>query len=144
MKEKIKLLLIYLFTLIMTIMVSIVFSHNSINIIGLIFIILFNVILFILLIKYMNINKSLISKLLFVIVLLFIPLIIDIDYFISSYIQSTPTLIFPEIILIILNIILIPYVYIFDILFRLGIIKFSFIIIPLFFYILYIIIKKIL
>lgn len=144
MKEKIKLILIYLFTLILTIIISIVFSHKSINTIGLIFMLLFNIALFIFLIRYMNISKDLISKFLFIIFLLFIPLIIDIDYFISSYIQSTPTLIFPEIILIILNIILIPYVYIFDILFRLGIIEFSFIIIPLFFYILYIIIKKIL
>ncbi|GEM_PF-1941031 len=144
MNEKIKLLLIYLFTLIMTIMISIVFRHSSIKIIGLIFIILFNITLFIFLLKHMNINKTLVSKFLFVIVLLYIPLIIDIDYFISSYIQSTPTLIFPEIILVILNIILIPYVYIFDILFRLGIIEFSFIIIPFFYYILYLIIKKIL
>lgn len=144
MKEKIKLLLIYLFTLVITIIISIVFPHKSIDIIGLILIILFNVTLFILLIKYLNINKSLISKFLFIIVLLFIPLIIDVDYFISSYIQSTPNLIFPEMILAISNIILIPYVYIFDILFRLGVIEISFIIIPLFFYMLYIVIKKIL
>lgn len=105
---------------------------------------LFNLALFILLIKYKNINKNLISKFLFIIFLLFIPLIIDIDYFVSSYTQSTPILIFPDIILFILNIILIPFIFIFEILFNLGLIKFSFIIIPLFFYILYIIIKKIL
>ncbi len=141
--EKIKLLLIYLFTLIVTIIISIIFSNQSINTIGLIFMLLFNITLFIFLTKYMNISGSLISKFLFIIFLLFIPLIIDIDYFVSSYIQSTPVLIFPDIILFILNIILIPFIYIFEILFNLGVIKFSFIIIPLFFYILYIIIKKI-
>lgn len=144
MREKIKLLLIYLFIVIVTIIILITFSHNSINTIELILMLLFNLALFILLIKYKNISKNLISKFLFIIFLLFIPLIIDIDYFVSSYTQSTPILIFPDIILFILNIILIPFISIFEILFNLGLIKFSFIIIPLFFYILYIIIKKIL
>lgn len=144
MREKIKLLLIYLFILIVTIIILITFSHNSINTIELVLMLLFNLALFILLIKYKNISKNLISKFLFIIFLLFIPLIIDIDYFVSSYTQSTPILIFPDIILFILNIILIPFISIFEILFNLGLIKFSFIIIPLFFYIPYIIIKKIL
>lgn len=142
--EKIKLVLIYLFTLIVTIIISIVFSHKSISTIGLISMLLFNIALFILLVKYMNISKDLISKFLFIIFLLFIPLIIDIDYFVLSYTQSTPILIFPDIVLFILNVILIPFIYIFEILFNLGVSEFSFIIIPLFLYILYIVIKKIL
>ncbi|MEG1204754.1 MAG: hypothetical protein RSE00_05855, partial [Clostridia bacterium] len=71
-----------------------------------------------------------VSKFLIVIMLLFIPLIIDTDYFISSYMQNTVNLIFPESVLFICNLFLIPFVYIFEILFKFNIIKLSYIVIP--------------
>ena len=73
---------------------------------------------------------------------IFIILIIDKDYFYSSYIQSTPNIIFPYIILILSNVILVPFVCIFDCIYMLNLFNISFIIIPSYIIILMIITKK--
>lgn len=144
MKEKIKLLLLYLLITTITHMISIMFLQDLNSIKTLICIMIVNVTILIFLMKYTSIDKVLVPKFLFLIFLLFIPLIIDNDYFLSAYIQSTPTTFFSEKILAILSIILYPHTYIFYILYRLDMLQMCFIIIPVYLYLIYSIMKKVL
>lgn len=144
MNKKIQLSLIYLVTVVISNIVALCFFPKYPEISSLGFVMLFNIILFLIIIKCFNIPKHLILKLIILIEILFIPLIIDSNYFISSYIQSTPTTFFPESILALLATVLYPHTNIFYILFKLNISEISFIIIPCYFLCIYAIIKRIL
>lgn len=143
MNKKLQLSIIYFIMVAISNIVALCFTPELPEILSVGFLILLNIIVFMLLVKYFNIPKPLILKFIILIGTLFIPLIIDNDYFISSYIQSTPVTFFPEIILAILTILLYPYTGIFYILFKLNISKIAFIIIPCCFLCIYNIIKSV-
>lgn len=107
-------------------------------------ILLVNTILFLILIKQFKVKENSIIKYLLIILGIFIILIIDKDYFYSLYIQSTPNIIFPYSILILSNVITLPFVAIFDCIYMLNLFNISFIIIPSYIIILMIITKKVL
>lgn len=143
MNKKLQLSIIYLIMVATSNIVALCFTPKSPKILSVGFLILLNIIVFMILVKYFNIPKPLILKFIILIGTLFIPLIIDNDYFISSYIQSTPVTFFPESILSILTILLYPYTSIFYILFKLNLSEISFIIIPCCFLCIYNIIKNV-
>ncbi|MBC5628971.1 hypothetical protein H8S20_08710 [Clostridium sp. NSJ-6] len=107
-------------------------------------ILLVNTMLFLILIKQFKVKENSIIKYLLIILGIFIILIIDKDYFYSSYIQSTPDIIFPYSILILSNVLIVPFVFIFDCIYTLNLFNISFIIIPLYIIILMIASKKVL
>lgn len=107
-------------------------------------ILLVNTILFLILIKHFKVKENSIIKYLLIILGIFIILIIDKDYFYSAYIQSTPNIIFPYSILILSNVITLPFVAIFDCIYILKLFNISFIIIPSYIIILMITSKKVL
>lgn len=142
MNKKIQLPLIFLCTSITTIIITLIFLPKEPSVLSLVCLILFNNILFILIIRHCDIDKHLITKFFFLIAALFIPLIIDNDYFYSSYIQSTPITFFSESILAFLSIILYPHTCIFYILYKLDIFEMVFIVIPCYIFLIYVITRK--
>ncbi len=140
MNSKVKIILVYGILYIITFSSSYI-ENKSYFPIGILTI---NSIIFLTFIKFLNIEKKVVTKFLLIIMVLFIPLIIDNDYFVSAYMQNTANLIFPDIILVLCNIFTIPFIYIFDLLIKLNIIKVSFIIVPTYIFILNYINKKLL
>ena len=107
-------------------------------------ILLVNTIVFLILINQFKVKENSVMKYLLIILGIFIILIIDKDYFYSSYIQSTPDIIFPFSILLLSNVIILPFVPIFDCIYILNLFNMSFIMIPLYIVMLMNVSKKVL
>lgn len=145
MKDRYKLIIIHLILFISAFGIGVITknSYRYVNKISWV-ILLVNTILFLILIKQFKVKENSIIKYLLIILGIFIILIIDKDYFYSSYIQSTPNIIFPYSILILSNVIILPFISIFDCIYMLNLFNISFIIIPSYIIILMIITKKVL
>lgn len=106
-------------------------------------ILIINTILFIGLVKLFNAKFKWVRNFIIGVMLFFIVFIIDKDYFLSWFYQSTPNDNILSFITYPLNIILLPFVGIFEILYNLGVFDFSFIIVPMYFFFLIFFMKKI-
>ena len=145
MKDRYKLIVIHLILFISTFGIGVITEKTYVYVNKFSWIILLvNTILFLILIKQFRVKENSIMKYLLIILGIFIILIIDKDYFYSSYIQSTPNIIFPYSILILSNIIILPFVPIFDCIYTLNLFNISFIMIPSYIIILMIASKKVL
>lgn len=145
MKDRYKLIIIHLILFISALGIGVITknSYRYFNKISWV-ILLVNTILFLILINQFKVKENSIIKYLLIILGIFIILIIDKDYFYSSYIQSTPNTIFPYSILLLSNVITLPFVDIFYCIYMLNLFNISFIIIPSYIIILMIITKKVL
>ncbi|GAA0084814.1 hypothetical protein UT300007_12530 [Clostridium sp. CTA-7] len=155
MKDIYKLTLIHLLLFIQTIVIGYLFDFNNkyeiyvrmnsgyAAIISIILLII-NVIVFTVLAKKFNVRSSSVIFYYIFILLLFSVLIIDKDYLLSAYKLSTPIELLPLGYLSpIVNIILLPFVFIFDFLYIIGVYDFSYIIIPCFIGLIIVINRKI-
>ncbi len=94
--------------------------------------------------KKFKIDKINLNKYFIFLCILFSVLIFNIDYFLTAMMQTTPDMsLTMEILIIIINILLAPFVFIIKIIYVLGFIKYLVLIIPSFLLILYLISKQI-
>ena len=145
MKDRYKLMIIHLILFISTLGIGMITEkpYRYVNEFSWV-ILLVNTIVFLILINQFKVKENSVMKYLLIILGIFIILIIDKDYFYSSYIQSTPDIIFPYSILILSNVLIVPFVFIFNCIYTLNLFNISFIIIPLYIIILMIASKKVL
>lgn len=106
-------------------------------------IIITNTILFIVLVKLFNVKFKFVRNFIIGLMTLFIVFIVDKDYFLSGFQQATPNDNILSFITYPLNIILLPFVGIFEALYNFGLFDFSFIIVPIYFLFLIFAMKKI-
>lgn len=142
--DKFKIIIIYILLYIVTILVGNKIDYDYTSITENAYIILIiNTILFILLIKLFNVKFKVVKSFIIGIMICFFICIIDRGYFLSGFQESMidnsiiPFITYP------LNIILLPFVGIFDWLYAIGMFNLSIIIIPIYFLILLFILKKI-
>lgn len=106
-------------------------------------ILIINTILFIGLVKIFSVKFKKVRNFIIGLMAFFIVFIIDKDYFLSWFYQSTPNDSILSFITYPLNIILLPFVGIFEALYNFGLFDFSFIIVPMYFLFLIFDMKKI-
>lgn len=145
MKDRYKLIIIHLILFILTLCIGVITEkpYRYVNEFSWV-ILLVNTMIFLILIKQFKVKENSVMKYLLIILGIFIILIIDKDYFYSSYIQSTPDIIFPYSILILSNVVILPFVPIFGCIYILNLFNMSFIMIPLYIIILMNVSKKVL
>ncbi len=145
MKDRYKLMIIHLILFISTLGIGMITEkpYRYVNEFSWV-ILLVNTIVFLILINQFKVKENSVMKYLLIILGIFIILIIDKDYFYSSYIQSTPDIIFPFSILLLSNVIILPFVPIFDCIYILNLFNMSFIMIPLYIVMLMNVSKKVL
>ncbi|MBU3106207.1 hypothetical protein [Clostridium gasigenes] len=137
MKDRYKLILIYFILFIQSLVLAYLFDVDGIyvraEINSIVIINIINIIIFITLSKIFKVKSSSVTKFLLVILVLFSELIIDKEYLLSFYTQSTPQSIFPFYLLSeLISIILLPFGGIFDFLYVIGVYDLAFLIIPCF------------
>ncbi|SHH72351.1 hypothetical protein SAMN02745196_01202 [Clostridium collagenovorans DSM 3089] len=133
MKDKEKFLLIYVILIIPTLIIGMATQKPFISVNNFAWIIvLFNTVVFLVSLRLFKVESQSALFFLTYILVIFIILIIDKDYFYAAYIQSTPTCIFPKVVLNICIILAVPFIPIFEVLFNLNIFSLSAIIIPAF------------
>ncbi|MDZ5253630.1 hypothetical protein [Clostridium sp. LIBA-8841] len=106
-------------------------------------ILIINTILFIGLVKIFSVKFKKVRNFIIGLMAFFIVFIIDKDYFLSWFYQSTPNDSILSFITYPLNIILLPFVGMFEVLYNFGLFDFSFIIVPMYFLFLIFVMKKI-
>ena len=106
-------------------------------------ILIINTILFIGLVKIFSVKFKKVRNFIIGLMAFFIVFIVDKDYFLSGFQQSTPNDNILSFITYPLNIILLPFVGIFEALYNFGLFDFSFIIVPIYFLFLIFAMKKI-
>lgn len=106
-------------------------------------ILIINTIFFIGLVKIFSVKFKKVRNFIIGLMAFFIVFIIDKDYFLSWFYQSTPNDSILSFITYPLNIILLPFVGIFEALYNFGLFDFSFIIVPMYFLFLIFVMKKI-
>lgn len=106
-------------------------------------ILIINTIFFFGLVKIFSVKFKKVRNFIIGLMAFFIVFIIDKDYFLSWFYQSTPNDSILSFITYPLNIILLPFVGIFEALYNFGLFDFSFIIVPMYFLFLIFVMKKI-
>lgn len=142
--ETLKLVIIYIFLYASSLVVGFKVDNKYTTMTENVYVILIiNTILFIGLAKIFNVKFKKVRNFIIGLMAFFIVFIIDKDYFLSWFHQSTPNDSILSFITYPLNIILLPFVGIFEALYNFGLFDFSFIIVPMYFLFLIFVMKKI-